>query len=83
MTETFQTPEDFAEFIILSMAATYGAPEGADRTTLWCDVGTDEQRLELFEQVEGFAHFTLSDEQRESVRTIGDLLDLLPGRADA
>lgn len=70
------TAKDFTGFLILSMAVTYGAPADADRATRWTDVGTDTDRLILFEQVEDFAAIILSDEQRESVRTLGCLIDL-------
>lgn len=71
------TAKDFTGFLILSMAVTYGAPADADRTTVWADVGSETDRLILFEQVEDFADISLSDEQRESVQTLGCLIDLV------
>ncbi len=71
------TAKDFIGFLILSMAVTYGAPADADRTTAWVDVGTDTDRLILFEEVEDFAAVGFSDEQRESVQTLGCLIDLV------
>lgn len=70
------TAKDFTSSLILSMAVTCGAPVDADRATRWDEVGSDAERLTLFEQVEDFAAISLSDEQRESVQTLGCLIDL-------
>ena len=75
-TKVFQHPDDMAEFLILSMASSYGAPADAGRSTPWHLVGTEAGRLDLFEQVEDFAAISISDDQRERVRTLGDLIDL-------
>ncbi|WP_368933508.1 hypothetical protein [Brevundimonas naejangsanensis] len=74
---------DFAAFLVLSMCETYGAPDHVSRDTLRIDVGTETSRVDLFEQFEDhFAtHFT--DDERESVRKIGDILDMLVARDDA
>lgn len=71
---------DFTAFLVLSMCETYGAPAPVSRDTLWIDVGTEATRLNLFEQCEDHfvVHFT--DDEREGVRKIGDILDLLSTR---
>jgi len=68
---------DFTAFLVLSMCVTYDAPAQVSRDTLWIDVGTEASRLDLFELIETHfaAHFT--DDERESVRKVGDILDLL------
>lgn len=71
---------DFTAFLVLSMCETYGAPAPVNRDTLWIDVGTEATRLNLFEQFEDHfvVHFT--DDEREGVRKIGDILGLLSAR---
>lgn len=71
---------DFTAFLVLSMCETYGAPALVSCDTLWVDVGTEASRLDLFEQFEDHfvVHFT--DEEREGIRKVGDILDLLAAR---
>lgn len=71
---------DFTAFLILSMCEAYSAPAPVSRETLWIDVGTEDSRLNLFEQFEDHFVVHFSDDERESVRKVGDILDLLAGR---
>jgi len=68
---------DFTAFLVLSMCETYGAPAEVSRDTLWADVGTEASRLDLFEQFEDHFVVHFSDDDRESVQKVGDILDLL------
>ena len=71
---------DFTAFLVLSMCETYGAPAEVSRDTLWIDVGTERSRLDLFEQFEDHFVIHFTDDEREGVRKVGDILDLLAGR---
>lgn len=71
---------DFTAFLILSMCEAYGAPAPVSRETLWIDVGTEASRLDLFEQFEDHFVVHFSDDERESIRRVGDILELLAAR---
>lgn len=65
------------EALILSMCLTYGAPDDVGPATSWHDVGTDLCRLALLDEIEGMRGVGLTDDERESVRTVGDLVALV------
>lgn len=69
--------------IIASMALAYGAPSDVGPATPWHEVGTDICRLAFLDHVEEQFAVYLSDDQRESIGTLGDLISLVEGRADA
>lgn len=66
-----------SEALILSMCLSYGAPEDVGPATSWHDVGTDLCRLTLLDEIEGMRGVGLTDDERESVRTVGDLVALV------
>lgn len=58
------------------MCLTYGAPDDVGLATSWHDVGTDLYRLALLDEIEAMRGFDLTDDERESVRTVSDLIAL-------
>lgn len=62
--------------LVLTMCLTYGAPDDVGPATSWHDVGTDLCRLALLDEIEAVRGFDLTDDERESVRTVGDLFVL-------
>lgn len=64
------------EALILSMCLSYGAPDDVGPTTSWHDVGTDLCRLALLDEIEGIRGFDLTDDEREAISTVGDLIAL-------
>lgn len=62
--------------LILSMCLSYGAPEDVGPATSWHDVGTDLCRLAMLDEIEGMRGVGLTDDERESVRTVSDLIAL-------
>lgn len=67
---------DVHQMLILSMCATYGAPDDVGPATAWHDVGTDLCRVALLDEIEDFRGFDITDEEREAIRTVGDLIAL-------
>ena len=64
------------EALILSMCLTYGAPDDVGPATSWHDVGTDLCRLALLDEIEGIRGFDLTDDEREAISNVGDLIAL-------
>lgn len=70
------TGPEASDALILSMCLSYGAPEDVGPATSWHDVGTDFCRLALLDESEGMRGVGLTDDERESIRTVGDLIAL-------
>ena len=64
------------EALILSMCLTYGAPDDVGPATSWHEVGSDLCRVALLDEIADFRGFDLTDDERESVRTVSDVLVL-------
>lgn len=71
-----------AAMIVASMSLTYGAPADAGPATPWHEVGTDFCRIAFLDHVEEQFAVDLTDDQREGICTLGDLINLVEGRAD-
>lgn len=71
-----------AAIIIPSMAMIYGAPSDVGPATPWHEVGTDFCRIAFLDHVEEQFAVDLSDDQRERICTLGDLINFVEGRAD-
>lgn len=70
-------------FVLGSIIAHLTTADDFDDATRWVDVGCDRSRLAVFFEAEALFGVALSDDDREQVQTIGDLVKLIERRADA
>lgn len=69
-------PSEVREAFVLNLCLTYGAPDDVGPANAWHDVGTDLCRLALLDEIEAVRGFDLTDDEREAVRTVGDVIAL-------
>lgn len=72
-----------ADFLIGSIIVHHSDRDDFDHSTPWPDVGSDEVRVAVLFEIEALFAIQLSDDDREGLRTVGDLVALIERRADA
>lgn len=72
-------PRSVPDLIIASMAVQYGGPFDLGPMTPWHEIGTDICRMAMLQEVEDQFGRDLSDDQREGIRSVGDLIRLVEG----
>ena len=81
LSETFAAlgaqPASVPDLIIAGMALQYGAPFDVGPATPWHEVGTDICRTVLLDEVESHFAVDVSDNERERIRTLGDLIRIV------
>ena len=71
------------DFLIGSMIVHHSRRDDFDHSTRWPDIGSDEVRVAVLFEAEALFSVQLSDEEREGLLTVGDVVALFEGRANA
>ncbi|WP_374322876.1 hypothetical protein [Brevundimonas sp.] len=71
------------DFLIGSMIVHHTGRDDFDHSTRWPDIGSDEVRVAVLFEAEALFSVQLSDDDREGLLTVGDVVALFEGRADA